>query len=240
MEQYSIFSGLKGFEILKISCMGQELDLVLNIQKKNISDSIHTGSEVTFDIDSVDLWLDMRVECSELSLILAFELKVEFQLQCGRLKAQLLRIINLILQAKNITFAYQESDIKLVKAKMNEEVVIVKDSRSSALDSKKIPKKMHEISDQRLICQEFDHLDRYLICCLSQAMEKNKGNLERRMTISPHTSNIVSNAFESFKEILPCRGIRIENFIPAKYMEVKVHNTEDFPIKENCCKCKIF
>lgn len=220
--------------------MGQQLDMVTLKQKKNISDCLTTGSEVTFDINSADLWLDMRVECTELSLVLAFELRVEKNLQCCRLKNHLLRIINMILQAKNLTFTYEESDIKLVKAKMNEEVVIVKDSRSTALDSKRVPKKSHEISDQKLISHEFDYLDRYLICCLGRDIDKNKERFERRFTISSHNTNIVSDAFDTVKEILPCRGIKIENFVPPKYMEVKIHMTDNLPVKDSCCKCQVF
>lgn len=241
MEQYSIFSGLKGFEIQNMKCGNQDVDLVLLIQKGELSDLVKLGNEVTFEVNSSDLWLDMRIECFELSLMLNFEIKVDKKLQCGRLKSHLLSIINMILEAKKLHFGYEVKDIKLIKARLNEEVVIVKDSRSSAFDSKRVPKKLYEVPDPRPISSEFDYLDRYIICSLQKDSNKDSNVYERRMTINPNTSNIVTTAFESFKESLPCRGIKVESFSFSKHLEVKVHSKElQEPVKQSCCSCEIF
>ena len=197
------------------------------------------GNEVIFDVNSADIWLDMRIECHELSLLLIFEIKVEKKLQFRKLKDHLLMIINMILNAKNLHLDYKVEDIKIIKAKINEEVVIVKDSRSSAFDSKRVPKKCYEINDSKIVQDEFDYLDRYLICTLSKA-DKSKEVFERRMTINPYTSNLVASAFDSFKESLPCRGIKIESFSLAKHLEVKIHSHSPDPIKSSCCRCVLF
>jgi hypothetical protein len=196
---------------------------------------------VTFEVNSSDIWLDMRIELFELSLVLVFEIKVEKKLKCGGLKSHLLNIINLILEAKNLHFNYELDNIKLIKARLNEEVVIVKDSRSSALDSKRVPKKLYEVSDVKTISSEFDYLDRYLICSLQKDQTKEKTIFERRMTINPATSNIVTSAFDSLKESFPCRGIKLETFSFSKHLEVKIHSkSHQEAIKHSCCSCEIF
>jgi hypothetical protein len=203
---------------------------------------VKTGNNISYDIDSLDLWLDMRVECIEIGLIITFEIKVEKKLTCGALKLNLLEIINQLLSMKNVQLEYDEDDIKLIKASLNEEIIVSKDARSSALDRKLIPKRMHELSDNALIEDQFDYLDRYLICTIQKnIIDKNRESFQRRLTINTNTNNIVTNIFDTVKESMPCRGIKIENYRISKNLEVKLHSirSED-NIRSYCCRCEIF
>lgn len=242
MEKYSIFSGLKGFEICNLLYKNQNIPNVIFIQNGKIGEILQMGSEIIFDIVSQDLWLDMRVECMEISLVITFEIKVDKKMSCGQLKRTLLDMINQILRAKNVLFMYEENDIKLIKGGQTEEIVIVKDSRSSSFDRKYMPKKLFELDDFMFIQSQFDYLDRFMICTLGKhLMDKAKESFERRLTINVATNTLVTNVLNTVKEVMPCRGIKIESFNFNKNIELKVHTeSAKNPIEKSCCKCRIF
>lgn len=62
MEKYGIFSGLKGFEILNLRFNTQLVPKVKNIQKGKVNELLKLGSQITYDIDSLDMWLDIRID----------------------------------------------------------------------------------------------------------------------------------------------------------------------------------
>jgi predicted lipid carrier protein YhbT len=241
MEKYAIFSGLKGFSIANLQCGDEDVGMVRKIQKGEVGELAKVGKSLSFEIESQDLWLDMRVECREISLLILFEVKVDKNLSCGELKANLLAIINRILLAKTIFLQYEDTDVKIIKGKLTEEVAIVKDLRSSAQERKSIPKKLFEIPENAYIGTQFDYLDRFVICTICRGQsEGDKNFFLRRVTINSNTSDIVTSAFESVKENLPCRGFKIESLSFSKNVEAKMHNgkTEE-TVNKKCCSCRI-
>ena len=239
MEKYGIFSGLKGFEILNLRFNTQLVPKVKNIQKGKVNELLKLGSQITYDIDSLDMWLDIRIECIEISLIITLEIKVEKKLSCGDLKLHLLKIINQLLILKNLQLEYDEDDIKLIKAKLDDQIIITKDARSSVLDRKIMPKRVHELEDLRLIEEEFCYMDRYIICTIQKHIsEKSRDSFQKRLTINPNTNSLVTGIFDSFKQSMPCRGINIEHYKNNKNLEVKLYS-ELMQDQNNsaCCIC---
>lgn len=188
------------------------------------------------------MWLDMRIECVEMSLAIMFEIKVEKRMDCGSLKRLLLDIINQILQAKNVQLVYEERDIEMVKATLNQRVIIVKEARNASVDRKVVAKKQYVLEDSMAISEHFDYLNRYLICVIQKKnKDKYRDAFQRRLTIGVNTCNIVANIFESAQDSAPCRGIRIENcnFTRNVEMSDSCEPLSD-PLKARCCRCQIF
>jgi hypothetical protein len=234
MENYSIFSGLKGFVILNLLINSHPISSVWFTQKWKVDDLIKIGNEITYDIDTVDMWLEMTIECSDISLVINFEIKVEKKLSCGDLKSTILDIINLLLAAKDLLFEYDKDDIKLIKGKVGENTITTKESRSP-LEALNIPKKLHEIYDDNLISEHFDYINRYLICTIKKnKSEKTRETLERKLTINSKTSVIVTDVFDTVKESMPCRGIQIESWHSLKHSR-SLRRPEE--VLENCCRC---
>lgn len=194
-----------------------------------------------YDVQSLDMWLSMRIECLEMDLAILFEIKIEKKMDCGSLKNKLLDIINQILQAKSVKFEYTQEDVKLIKATINQNGVLAKDSRSAAVDQKTIPKREYELEDDMVINDYFDYINRYVICEIQKNLkEQLQESFHRRLTINTYTNNIVVNVFNMVQENLPCRGMRIETCNFSKLLKMKsIDDLVADTYKSKCCKCEI-
>ena len=183
----------------------------------------------------------MRVECAEVGLVVTFEIKVEKDITCRNLKFNMLSIVNQILRAKKVSFEYVENDIKLSKATYIKETIPVRESRSSSVERKLIPKKLYVLSDYSKIEENFNYIQRFIICTIAKNIsEKENPALQRRLTINTNTSNIVTNIFDTVKESTPCRDIKIETYKFSKTLEDDIMNKNSSgPYVSKCCKCTL-
>lgn len=92
--------------------------------------------------------------------MIQFEIKLQINKTIDNVKGYLVDIANQILRAKNISAAYEESDLTFNKIQVEKEK-LTSELEYPLLDENELVKKLVRIEKDKTLLEEFDHLDRY-------------------------------------------------------------------------------
>mmetsp|Transcript_29286 Transcript_29286/g.29022 ORF Transcript_29286/g.29022 Transcript_29286/m.29022 type:complete len:172 (+) Transcript_29286:378-893(+) len=168
--------------------------------------------------------------------MIQFEIKLPLNTTIENLKGCLVDIANEILRAKNINASYEEPDLAINKIQVEKEN-LTSELECPALNENELIKKLVRIEKDKLLSEEFDHLDRYVWCFL-----------DKRKKIDPNVPNPpveipISNKPESHAyETLPIRGLRLESTMLQQTPQVKekrrkARRDHESDEKPNFCAC---
>ena len=109
MEKFFIFSGLSNLQATNLYLNKQELP-----ESGLICDYLTSGSHLSCEISSLDIWLEVKIEAVEFGLLIYLEIKVYKNKKLLQLKKSLVNITNQVLKSKMFDTVYED-----VEAEMN-------------------------------------------------------------------------------------------------------------------------
>ena len=108
MENFLIFSGLSNLKATNLYLNKQELP-----ESGLICDYLTSGSHLSCEISSLDIWLEVKIEAVEFGLLTYLEIKVYKNKKLSQLKKSLVKITNQVLKSKMFETVYQENEAEM-------------------------------------------------------------------------------------------------------------------------------
>jgi hypothetical protein len=229
MEKYPIFSGLHALTCTNVNTSKGQLP-----KSGRVGTELKTGEVVNFDLDSKDIWLDIQVECSSLSLVIFFEARVNKSLKVSTFMQYLIQIINQILKANQMETRFEISNMDLSKMHIGDSARTAKNLKSSVLGQGNLPSYLKNIEKDSLIHEVFDYLDRAVLAELEKHEE-----VDMKKNFSQLSTEVEAKMMECSE--LPIRGLRVEkkkNLVSQ--IKPRHRRGTQKEMSSNVCSCFIF
>ncbi|CAG9311803.1 unnamed protein product [Blepharisma stoltei] len=227
MERYSTFAGLTNLQAVNLEIDDSPLPRI-----GLVGDYLKDGDQLTCDISSLDIWLNVQIDCKEANLLIKFDIKVPLVTTFSGVQVSILEIANKILSLRNIPLKYDQSEIKIHKSRNVCSSLIINEtmSKDHVLDNE-------EIFGNLKVKDSVDYLHRHIICSLRK-------NLEVHVNYASQTNTKSSiSEIDEVKGILPIRLLTIEQR-KASYINESSspHNKVEEEYKQSiaCIRCSIF
>ncbi|OMJ95801.1 hypothetical protein SteCoe_693 [Stentor coeruleus] len=201
MEKYSTFSGLTSIQANNLTCNKISIPDI-----GYIGDFIKSGDHLTCDISSLDIWLDVKIEAEEPSLVIFLEIKIHKNQLIGALKKNLLEIANQIFHSRSSSTVYDENEAEIKKMQLvYVDNNLTTESRSVLNQNSLRNEAIFDLDENLTIEHEFDYLDRYVYSKLTKKRQE-----ENKISFITTPSCTLSESILNISTSAPVRNLRVE------------------------------
>jgi hypothetical protein len=229
MEKFFIFSGLSNLQATNLYLNKQELP-----ESGLICDYLNSGNHLSCEISSLDIWLEVKIEAVEFGLLIFLEIKVYKNKKISQLKKSLVNIMNQVLQSKQFTTTYEESEAEVQRFEKIDCEDILSTENSTCIekfDTSDV--QMVEVDENLEIGKVLNYLNRFIYVRLSK--EKNE---ECKIPILTHLNVTGSESLTQISCSSPVRNLRVDVQLVKKNSNKsnssKEGKKERYPQKQFC------
>lgn len=229
MEKYSTFSGLTSIQANNLTCNKISIPDI-----GCIGDFIKSGDHLTCDISSLDIWLDVKIEAEELSLVIFLEIKIHKNQLISALKKNLLEIANQIFHSRSLITIYDDNEAEIKKIQLIYVDNNLTTESRSVLDQNSLRNEaMYDLDESLTIEHEFDYLDRYVYSKLTKKRQE-----ESKLSFMSTPSCTLSESILNISTSAPVRNLRVEPQVrKSKQSSPYSENYENSYSHQKRCPC---